>query len=119
MDVAVLFSYGWPEARLEQRQAMRTELGEMLVWCLTESLQPDGSFKLLAPDASLEEATYFGAAFLARIGYFDRARRFWTGAEFPDSDYVRKKIIENVSRHLMTGGAGGVYYTSVLEELRQ
>ena len=118
MDVAVLFRYGWREADERQRAAMKTELGKMLRWCLAESLQPDGSFKPIAPDASLEEANYFGAVFLARIGYFDRGKRFWTDADFPDANAARQRIVENVRKHIATGGAGGGYYKSVLEELQ-
>jgi len=118
MDVAVLFRFGWPQASEAQRQAMRAKIERMLRWCLAESLQPDGSFKPLVPDASLEEADYFGAAFLARIGYFDPARRFWTDAAFPDSDAVRRRIVRSINSHIATGGAGSFYYRSILEELR-
>ena len=90
----------------------------MLHWCLTESLQPDGSFQPIVPDASLEEANYFGATFLARIGYFEASRRFWTDAEFPQAEIVRRRILENAGKHLRTGGAGGYYYRSILEELQ-
>jgi hypothetical protein len=118
MDVAVLFRYGWREADARQRQAMKAELEKMLNWCLAESLQPDGSFRPILADASLEEANYFGATFLARAGYFDASRRFWTGAAFSDADAVRRRIIGNVNKHIKTGGAGGRYYKSVLEELQ-
>jgi hypothetical protein len=118
MDVAVLFRYGWPHADARQRQAMRTELEKMLHWCLGESLQPDGSFRPIIADASLEEANYFGATFLARAGYFDAGRRFWTDAAFPEADEVRRRILGNVREHMKTGGAGGFYYQSILEELR-
>jgi hypothetical protein len=118
MDVAVLFQYGWPQATETQRAAMKTELEKMMRWCLAESLQPDGSFRPILPDGSIEEANYFGAVFLVRSGYFDRARRFWTNAEFPGADAVRKRILDNVNRHRKSGGAGGGYYASILEELR-
>jgi hypothetical protein len=118
MDVAVLFRYGWPLADAGQRQAMQAELQKMLNWCLTESLQPDGSFLPILPDASLEEANYFGAVFLARIGYFDRGRRFWTNADFAGADAIRRRILDNVNKHIKTGGAGGHYYKSILEELQ-
>jgi hypothetical protein len=118
MDVAVLFRYGWPHADSRQRQAMKTELEKMLHWCLAESLQPDGSFRPILADASLEEANYFGATFLARIGYFDAGRRFWTDAAFPEADEVRRRIVGHVKEHIKTGGAGGYYYQSILEELR-
>lgn len=97
---------------------MRMELDKMLRWCLTESLRPDGSCLTILPDASLEEAEYFGVAFLARIGYFDRQRRFWTGEEFPEAESVRKKLLAYIGQHRKSGGAGGYYYDSVLDELR-
>lgn len=118
MDVAVLFAHGWPHASPGQRRAMKTELGKMLQWCLAESLQADGSFQPILPDASLEEANYFGAVFLARIGYFDRTRRFWTDAEFPEAESIRRRIVANANQHRKTGGAGGVYYAGLLEELQ-
>jgi hypothetical protein len=118
MDVAVLFRFGWAEASAAQRQAMRAEIEKMLRWSLAESLQRDGSFKPLLADGSLEEANYFGAAFLARIGYFDRARRFWTDADFADSEAIRKSIIDNIGKHIKSGGAGSFYYKSILEELQ-
>jgi hypothetical protein len=117
MDVAVLFRYGWPAAGAAQRDAMKRELDRMVRWTLAESLREDGSFKPLAADSSLEEADYFGAAFLARAGCFDRSRRFWTDAEFAGSEAARKRIIGNITRHIETGGAGGYYYRSILEEL--
>ena len=118
MDVAVLFRHGWSQATEDQRQAMRTELERMLRWCLAESLQSDGSFKPILPDASLEEANYFGATFLARSGYFDRARRFWTGRDFPEAEAIRRRILGYVNGHIKTGGVGGSYYNGILEELR-
>ena len=55
MDVVTLFQCGWPTAAEEQRKAMRTEIENMLHWCLADSLQPDGSFKPVIADGSLEE----------------------------------------------------------------
>jgi len=118
MDVAMLFGWGWSEASEAKRQAMRVELEKMLRWCLSESLQPDGSFQPIVADGSLEEANYFGAAFLARIGYFDRGRRFWTDEEFPEAGAIRQRIVDHISENLKTGGAGGEYYRTILEELR-
>jgi hypothetical protein len=118
MDVAMIFRYAWPAASPAQRAAMRVEMDKMLHWTLTESLLPDGSFKPLVPDASLEESNYFGATFLARSGYFDRARRFWTDADFPEAEPIRQRILRYVNAHLNSGGAGGSYYRGVLEELQ-
>jgi len=114
MDVVALFKAGWPHASTTQKQAMRTEIEKMLHWCLTESLQPDGSFKPNIADGSLEEGEYYATAFLARIGFFDKQERFWTDRNFPEAPAVREKIIAYVLTHQNTAGSGGGYYESTL-----
>jgi hypothetical protein len=116
MDVVVLFRYGWTHATLAQQEAIRTELHKMLDWCLKESLQPDGSFRV-RDEESLEESSYFGTAFLARLGYFDRARRFWTDEEFPGAPEAKDHIARYIRAHLGSGGEGGSYYRDALAEL--
>jgi hypothetical protein len=118
MDVVVLFRYGWKHATPLQQEAIRTELHKMLDWCLKESLQPDGSFRLVESRTdSLEDSIYFGTAFLARIGYFDPARRFWTDEEFPGASEAKQRIIQFIRAHLGSGGEGGTYYRDALAEL--
>jgi hypothetical protein len=114
MDVVDLFKTGWPHASSAQRQAMTVEIEKMLHWCLTESLQPDGSFKPVIADGSLEEGECYGTSFLARIGFFDKKERFWTDREFSEADTIRQKIIAYVLAHQKTGGSGGGYYESIL-----
>jgi len=116
MDVVALFKAGWPHANAAQRKAMATEIQKMMQWCLDESLQPDGSFKPIIADGSLEEGTYYGASFLARIGFFDKSLRFWTDQEFPQANEVRQRIIAYILKHRATGGSGGGYYESALED---
>ena len=116
MDVVVLFRYGWNHATPGQQEAIRPELRKMLEWCLKESLQPDGSFRL-RDEESLEESIYFGTAFLARIGYFDRARRFWTDEEFPGAAEAKQHVAAFIRAHLGSGGEGGSYYRDALAEL--
>jgi hypothetical protein len=119
MDVVTLFRFCWPYTNDAQKQAAAAEIHRMLGWCLYDSLQPDGS---LQPDKgtsdSLEEADSWGVSFLSRIGYFDRAKRFWTSEDFAEAQQVRRKLIEYVEKHKATGGAGGTYYEHALEELR-
>ena len=117
MDVAELFRLGWPHASEAQRKATALELHELLQWCLTESLQPDGSFKMWVGDNSKEESTYFGASFLSRIGYFDKSKRFWADEAFPEAENVRQRIIAYIEKHLKSGATGGEYYKSALEQL--
>jgi hypothetical protein len=119
MDVVTLFKLGWSHASDAQKTAMATEINKMLPWCLTESLQPDGSFKRSEADGadSLEESTAWGVAFLDRIGFFDQSKRFWTNQEFPEADGIRQRIIAYIVKHRDTGGAGGTYYEDALAEL--
>ncbi|HVM61548.1 MAG TPA: hypothetical protein VMV72_11860 [Verrucomicrobiae bacterium] len=116
MDVVALFKAGWPHASAAQRQAMTTEIEKMLHWCLNDSLQPDGSFKPNIADGSLEEGEYYATSFLARIGFFDKKERFWTDRDFPEAAAIRQKIIACVLAHQKTGGSGGGYYESTLED---
>lgn len=117
MDAAVLFHSGWNSATSTQRTAMAEEMRKMLHWCLTESLQRDGSFRANSDDDSVEESEYFGAAFLRRIGFFDKARRFWTDQDFPQAAEIRRRIKAYITKRLPTGAAGGAYYRSALERL--
>ncbi len=116
MDVVVLFRYGWKYATPTQQMAIRAEFHKMLDWCLTESLQTDGSFRERDQE-SLEESQYFGTAFLARLGYFDRTRRFWTDEEFPGAQEAKQNIARFIRAHLNSGGEGGSYYRDALAEL--
>jgi hypothetical protein len=116
MDVAVLFRFGWSAANDSQRQAMAEQIGKMLDWCLTQSLQPDGTFAQ-GGDNSIEENTYFGVAFLSRIGFFDRNRRFWTKRDFPEALEVRQRITRYILLHRDSGAGGGTYYEHALQEL--
>lgn len=117
MDVARIFELGWKHASDTQRAAIRVELKKQLDWCLRDSLRPDGSFVVLEADDSVETSIYFGTLFLVRVGYFDRARRFWTDAEFPRAQNDRAHIVRFIRDHQYTGGEGGTYYRSALAAL--
>lgn len=116
MDVAVLFRFGWKASTIAQRRDMAEQIQKMLNWCLTESLQADGSFAH-GGDDSVEENTYFGCAFLSRIGFFDRKRRFWTKREFPEAPEIRQRITRFINQHRTQGAVGGTYYENALREL--
>lgn len=117
MDVARIFELGWSHASPAQRAAMKVELQKMLDWCLRESLRPDGSFVVLEADDSVETSIYFGTQFLARVGYFDRSRRFWTDSDFPRAASDRAHILRFIREHIHSGGEGGTYYRSALAAL--
>ena len=115
MDAVVLFKYAWPSMKTEQKTALAAEIRKMLDWCLSDSLQADGSFQLNTDDQdSAEEQTYFGVAFLSRIGFFGEAERFWTTQSFPQAAEVKGRIAKYIWRHQSNGGAGGEYYHSAL-----
>jgi hypothetical protein len=117
MDIVEIFKYGWNQANEHERNRMSNEIDSMLQWCLDKSLQADGSFKAIPADGSVEEAEYYAVSFLARIGYFDRSKRFWTNKDFPEAAALREKLITYIKANQKTGGSGGDYYKSALEDL--
>jgi hypothetical protein len=88
-DVAVLLQFGWPHMRPDQRRRAEQELTRLLDWCLTTAISPNGEIVARAAGESLPESYYFTTAFLDTVGYFDRAKRFWTEMEFPNAPPLR------------------------------
>ncbi len=117
MDVITVFQLGWSQAGAAQREATAAEIQRMLDWCLTQSLQPDGSFKPRLPDLSTEDAEYYGVEFLVRVGYFDRSKRFWTARDYPEAPAVKAQILGYLRAHAATGGAGGDAYKGAMADL--
>ena len=113
MDVVTLFRLAWPSATPGQRKEMAEEINQMLVFCLNRSLRPDGSFRAVTPDGSQEDAEYYGASFLARIGYFNPAYRFWTGRSFPEAPEVRARILAFARAHASSGPTGDAYRSTI------
>jgi hypothetical protein len=91
-DLVIIFRYAWPSLDESTRAQVRAEIQRMLDWCLSQSLQTDGSFKTSEIDDTLGDAQMYGAWFLRDSGYFDPARCFWAGKSFPDSAAVRGRI---------------------------
>ena len=119
MDVVVLLRYGWPYLSDSQKQAVSAEIRKMLRWCLTESLQPDGSFRLEAGEDSMEEQNLLSESrSWPGSGYFDKSRRFWTTEQFPDAAAHRDAIQAFIDETQSSGGAGGGYYKDALDELK-
>ena len=96
-DVATLFQLGWPELRVDQRQHARAQLGCLLDWCLATAIAPDGTVAARAKSESLSESYYFTVAFLDTVGYFERAKRFWTKLDFPEASAVRERLKDRLS----------------------
>src|SRR4029453_8763606 len=80
-DVVTLLRLGWEHADEQQKAEGRQKIRKMLEWCLAESIEPDGTFKL-NDESTIGGAFYFGTAFLDQIGYFDKSKRFWSEDEF-------------------------------------
>jgi hypothetical protein len=91
-DVAVLFQLGWPHMRADQRCRATQELARLLDWCVATAIAPDGAIRARAIGESLPESYYFTIAFLDTVGYFDRAKRFWTEREFLDAPTVLVRL---------------------------
>lgn len=85
-DVAKVFRFGWPHMSAAEKERAQGEIGHMLNWCLTRSMDGEGRFQMDANFYNSREACYyFGVSFLDEVGYFDPGRRFWSGQRFPDS----------------------------------
>jgi hypothetical protein len=91
-DAVKIFRLAWPTLDEPTRQQARAEIARMLDWCLTQSLQPDGSFKVSDLDDTVGDAYSYGVSFLRETGYFRREDRFWTDQDFPQSGSVRDRI---------------------------
>ena len=91
-DVVKLFRSAWPVMDEETRQQARTEISHMLDWCLSQSYQPDGSFKVSELDETVGDAYSYGVSFLREAGYFQRDKRFWTDQDFPQAKAVHDRI---------------------------
>jgi hypothetical protein len=70
----------------------KAEVSKMFHWCLTQSHQSDGSFKVSDLDDTLGDAFRYGVWFLQETGCFNRRQRFWTDEDFPESKTVRDHI---------------------------
>lgn len=96
-DVVAILRRGWPHMTDDQKRESRVEIKKMLDFCLNETLNPDGSFKLLADESTHASAQLFGVSFLDESGYINRHKRFWTDDPFPESDALRDKIQKNLA----------------------
>jgi hypothetical protein len=95
-DVATLFRLGWREMRPDQRTTAHAELDRLSDWCSTTAISQYGEVVARAKSESLAESYYFTIAFLDTIGYFDRAKRFWTDRAFPEAPALRARIEHRV-----------------------
>jgi hypothetical protein len=96
-DAVKIFRYAWPFLDSATRKKVRDEISLMLHWCLENSYQPDGSFKISDLDDTMGDAYRYGVAFLGETGYFQKGKRFWTNEDFPEAqsvhDHIKAKIL--------------------------
>jgi hypothetical protein len=91
-DAVKVFRYAWPHLDAATRQQVKAEISRMLHWGLTQSYQPDGSFKVSDLDDTEGDAYRYGVWFLQETGYFQHKDRFWTDQDFAESNAVRDHI---------------------------
>ena len=95
MDLVRLWRLGWSQATPQQRNQISQAIGAMLDFCLTKSLQEDGSFKSPEED-TLSSSFYFGVGFLHETGFLSKRQRFWTDREFAQAKEIRQRILNRI-----------------------
>lgn len=91
-DVVKIFRYAWPSLDEATRRAAVAELARMLQWCLAESYQRDGSFKVSELDDTAGDAMHYGVRFLCDVGFFRKKERFWTDQDFPEAKAIHAQL---------------------------
>ncbi|HEX4021164.1 MAG TPA: hypothetical protein VHX63_08475 [Acidobacteriaceae bacterium] len=118
-DAVKIFRSAWPTLDEPTRQQVRAEIFRMLDWCLKNSYQSDGSFKVSDLDDTEGDAYRYGVDFLQETGYFQRENRFWTDQDFPDANAVRDRIETKLkSTGLNDPGLKEAYETLRATEIR-
>jgi hypothetical protein len=92
----------------------KAEVSKMFHWCLTQSHQSDGSFKVSDLDDTLGDAFRYGVWFLQETGYFNRRQRFWTDEDFPES----KTVWDHIEVKLKPMGLGDPALKEAYDSLR-
>jgi hypothetical protein len=93
--VVRLFRICWPSMTEDQRELARTEMRRMIDFCLNETLNADGSFKLMDED-TVGSSYMFPVQLLDETGYFRKSRRFWTDESFPGSREVAERVASKI-----------------------
>ena len=91
-DSVKIFRIAWPGLDAATRELVRAEISRMLDWCLANSYQPDGSFKVSDLDETLVDACTYGDYFLDETGYYNPKNRFWTDQDFPQADIIHEHV---------------------------
>ena len=94
-DVVRLFQIGWPQMDAEQRELARSEMRRMMNFCLEETMNPDGSFKMMDED-TVGSSFLFPVSLLNELGYFRPSLRFWTWESFPGAMQTADRIEQRI-----------------------
>lgn len=113
-DVVRLFRIGWPRMDAAQRDLARVEMRRMMDFCLNETLNPDGSFKMMDED-TLGSSFLFPISLLNELGYFRPSLRFWTWESFPDA----MKLADRVEARIKAMGLTDTESAKVLRRFEE
>jgi hypothetical protein len=94
-DVVRLFRIGWPQMDPRQRELARDEMRKMMDFCLNETMNPDGSFKMMDED-TVGSSFLFPVSLLNEQGYFRPSLRFWSWDSFPDAVRVADRVANRI-----------------------
>jgi len=98
-DVVRLFRIAWPKMNRQQRDLARSEMRQMLDFCLRDTMNPDGSFRMMDED-TVGSSFLFPVSLLNELGYFRLSLRFWTWDSFPGA----MGLADRVERRIKTMG---------------
>jgi hypothetical protein len=113
-DVVRLFRIGWPQMDKTQRELARAEMRKMMDFCLNETMNPDGSFKLMDED-TVGSSFLFPVSLLNELGYFRPSLRFWTWESFPDA----MKLADRVQNRIKAMGLTDTESAKVLHRFEE
>jgi hypothetical protein len=113
-DVVRLFRVGWPQMDKMQRELACAEMRGMMDFCLNETMNPDGSFKMMDED-TVGSSFLFPISLLNELGYFRPSLRFWTWQSFPDA----KKVADRVEARIKAMGLTDTESAKVLRRFQE
>lgn len=94
-DVVRLFRLGWKQMSDEQREQARQDMREMIEFCLNQTMNPDGSFKLMDED-TLGSSFMLPVSLLDEAGFFRKSRCFWTAQPDPRAQEIAQRIDDKI-----------------------
>jgi hypothetical protein len=113
-DVVRLFRVGWPQMDKSQRESAQTEMRRMMQFCLIDTMNPDGSFKMMDED-TIGSSFLFPISLLNELGYFRPSLRFWTWESFPGA----MNVADRVQRRIQAMGLTDTESAKVLRRFEE